>query len=183
MQCRMWFFCLFVCLHAHRYMRESDCERAKGHKRQWCCPLFWWCRAGVGLYESRWVYYACLLPLRAAPRQKSCVPLFVYRAPVAHTVVSSLVVSLCRSRSLSNYFLLSCFSSAFPLRPTSKKKKKRKILAFIHVDSGGFKAAILKVRVTLCKRLRKGMPNKCFLQVEHYNTTWFSIRTVIELLQ
>lgn len=63
------------------------------------------------------VLHRVLLPARRAPFHCVCLP-----SPVAHGVVSSLVVSMCRSCSLSNYFL-SCRSPGFPLQLTSKKEK------------------------------------------------------------
>lgn len=63
------------------------------------------------------VLHRVLLPTRKALFHCVCLP-----SSVAHGVVSSLVVSMCRSCSLSNYFL-SCLSPGFPLQPMSKKEK------------------------------------------------------------
>lgn len=63
------------------------------------------------------VLHRVLLPARRAPFHCVCLP-----SPVAHGAVSSLVVSICRSCSLSNYFL-SCLSPGFPLQSMSKKEK------------------------------------------------------------
>lgn len=125
------------------------------------------------------VYFLCalLLARRAAFR---CL----FTEPRWLTLWCQVLLCRCVVPALSAIIFFIMFFVCFSITAHVQKEKKKKkgLLAFIYVHSGGFKAAILKVRVTLCKRLRKGRPNQCFLQVEHYNTTWFSIRTVIELL-
>lgn len=127
------FFCSF--LLACMYMRESDCERAKGHKQQWCCPLFWWCRAGVWLYESRWVYYACLLPLYAPPRQKSCVSLCLFTEPRWRTVRCQVLLCRCVVPALSAiiFFIMffACLSITAHVKKKNKKNRKRYWLLFM----------------------------------------------------
>lgn len=151
--------CLF---YACVYMRESDCGRAKGHKRQWCCPLFWWCRAGVRLYESRWVYYACLLSLarRAAFR---CL----FTEPLWHTVWCQVLLCRCVVPALlAIIFFHHVFLSAFPLQPTSKKKEKEKRYWLLFMSTlEDLELQSWRSEWRCANLYERGRQNQCFLKV------------------
>lgn len=81
-------------------------------------------------------FSACCI-VCSSPLEGLRFTVFVYPSPVAHGAVSSLVVSMCRSCSRSNYFFI--MSVAWFSITAHVKKRKRYWLLFI-VDCGGFGA-------------------------------------------
>lgn len=78
--------------------------------------------------------------------------------------VKSCCVAVSYLLSQQLFFLSSFFRLLFHYSPRQRKKEKRYWLLFML--TGGFGAAILEVRVTLCKPLRNGRKNQCFRKVE-----------------